>query len=50
MMTARRGDRLEALANEFAGSCPFVAGDIGDASVRERVINEAVERWRAVDT
>jgi NAD(P)-dependent dehydrogenase (short-subunit alcohol dehydrogenase family) len=48
VVTARRGDRLEALAAELPGAVPLVA-DVADADDRERLIASALEACGAID-
>jgi len=48
VLTARRVERLEALANEL-GKCAVVAGDISDPEMPQRLIDTAVERFGTCD-
>jgi len=48
VLTARRGDRLEALAAELSDCC-CVPGDIADAGMPQRLIDAAIERFGRCD-
>jgi NAD(P)-dependent dehydrogenase (short-subunit alcohol dehydrogenase family) len=48
VLTARRADRLEALAAELPGSIVLPA-DIGDAAERERLVADALDRAGRID-
>jgi NAD(P)-dependent dehydrogenase (short-subunit alcohol dehydrogenase family) len=48
VVSARRGDRLEALAAELPGTVPVVA-DVAEAADRERLVASAVEACGTID-
>jgi serine 3-dehydrogenase (NADP+) len=49
VLTARRGDRLEAMARELPGPAQILAGDIADPDMAERLLRLAVERFGRAD-
>lgn len=49
VLTARRGDRLEALAGELPGPAETLAGDIAAPDMAERLLRLAEERYGRAD-
>ena len=51
VLNARNAEKLEAVATDLGhpGSIALVVGDVGDAEVRGRIIDVAVERFGGID-
>jgi serine 3-dehydrogenase len=49
VLTARRGDRLQVLADELPGEAAFLAADIADPATPQRLLDLAIERFGRAD-
>ena len=50
VLVARRGDRLEQLANELGGDASWVAADVTDPATADRVRDHALERFGRIES
>ncbi len=49
ILNARRGDTLAQLEQQLGSGVTYIAGDITEPSVRERLIDHAGKRWGTLD-
>lgn len=48
-MVARSEEALEKLQNKYQGQVEMLAGDLGDLSLGQRVVDLALKRWGRLD-